>query len=148
MTKLDVSITILLVTKFRATTVLCILLLFVSFPSSGCTCDTELKDKELIAKAEYAFLGQVVSNIYKDEWTETFIGSRTDALVRVKRVYKGKIVGDDVYVISSRSSSCEVELFPGKHYLFTGRDILKIPGSPPFSMPPPFENDQPSFRTQ
>ncbi|MEZ4945411.1 MAG: hypothetical protein R2804_07795 [Cyclobacteriaceae bacterium] len=91
--------------------------------SFSCTCDPDLKDNDLIRTSDYAFIGEVISNIYKDDWTKEYIGGngiRTDATVKIIKLLKGNIVSEEVIVISSESSSCEINLIPGKRYLITG----------------------------
>ena len=47
-------------------------LIFVALEACGCTCDPDLKGKDLIRKSEYAFIGVVISNIYKDKRAKEF----------------------------------------------------------------------------
>ena len=96
----------------------------LTFQAFGCTCP-DFKDKELIRRSEYAFIGIVVSNIYKDEWTEEFIGGqgiRPDAKVRVIKVLKGEIIADEVIVMSGER--CSIYFVPGRRYLITGTNKL------------------------
>ncbi len=119
-------------------------LILLTLRTFGCTCDPDLKERDLIQKSEYAFIGQVINNIYKDEWTKKYMGGKglkMDAMVRVIRVLKGEIMGDEVIVISSKSSECQINLIPGKRYLITGTNKLKKVDPPEFHMPPPFEID-------
>lgn len=102
-------------------------LITLSLKTSGCTCDHDLKEEDLIERSEYAFIGLVISNIYKDEWSRQFggvEGLKMDASVRVLKVLKGEILSDEVIVISSESSECEINLIPGRRYLITGTKML------------------------
>jgi hypothetical protein len=124
--------------------VLITILTLWTIKSFSCTCDPDLKDKDLIRTSEYAFIGEVILNIYKDDWTKEFIGGngiKTDAKIRVIKILKGEILNQEVIVISSESSSCETNLIPGKRYLITGTNKLKKLGPPETDTMPPVEFD-------
>ncbi|WP_276371812.1 hypothetical protein [Chryseolinea sp. H1M3-3] len=126
-------------------------LVFLTFKSKCCTCDPELKEKDLVRNSEYAFIGEAISNIYKDEWTKRSHeerGLKMDAIVRVMKVLKGKMVSQEVIVISSESSSCQINLVPWKRYLITGSNKLNKLPPPEFHPPPGFEIDSSYFTTR
>ncbi|MCZ8216302.1 MAG: hypothetical protein O9262_08690, partial [Cyclobacteriaceae bacterium] len=118
------------------------ILTICTFKGFSCTCNPDLTDKELIRKSEYAFIAEVISNVYKDDWTKQFIGEkgiRTDAKVRIVKLLKGNILTEEVIVISSESSSCEINLIPGKRYLITGTEKYNKLAPAISDTPPPIE---------
>jgi hypothetical protein len=108
---------------------------FLTVTSYACVC-SELKEKQLIDKAEYAFIGEVISNVYLN--SDTVVARllqnegklRYDAWVKVSKVLKGKITDTEVLVISGLSGSCQIELIPGRRYLITGQ-LAPYPGEVP-----------------
>jgi hypothetical protein len=64
-----------------------------------------------------------------------------DAIVRVIKLLKGKIVSQEVIVISSQTSECQINLVPGKRYLITGSNKLNKLPPPEFHPPPGLELD-------
>ena len=123
---------------------LLIILTLWTIKSFSCTCHPDVKDKDLIRTSDYAFIGEVISNIYKNDWTKEFIGGtgiRTDAKVKIIKLLKGTIVSEEVFVISSESSSCEINLIPGKRYLITGTNKLNKVAPPVSDTLPPVDFD-------
>ncbi|NBW36208.1 MAG: hypothetical protein EBR30_14540 [Cytophagia bacterium] len=103
--------------------VIIIILTLFTINSFGCTCSENIKEKDLIRNADYAFEAEVISNIYQYTAAGAVMSQmdiRTDAKVRITRKIKGLITKDEVIIISSESSSCAINLIPGKRYLITG----------------------------
>lgn len=123
----------------RLITTLCLLTLTLS--GLACTCDFDLKDKDLIKRADYAFIGEVISNVYlhPDSIVGMLLaekGIKADAIIRVKKTLKGILNTSEILVISS-GSSCATEFVPGNSYLITGwTDLEKISAPIPEMSPP------------
>lgn len=124
----------------RLITTLCLLTLTLN--GLACTCDFGLKDKDLIKRADYAFIGEVISNVslHPDSIVGMLLaekGIKADAIIRVKRTLKGVLTTSEILVISS-GNSCATEFTLGNSYLITGwTDSEKISPPIPEMSPPP-----------
>jgi hypothetical protein len=100
-----------------------VILTFLTIESIACTCKERNNKRRLIKKSDFAFVGVVAENVYRDEFEAMMLrdrGVHPDAKVKITKLIKGTTSTNHVFVISSGSGECDINLLPGKKYLITG----------------------------
>jgi hypothetical protein len=100
-----------------------VILTFLTIESIACTCKERINKRKLIKSSDFAFVGVVAENVYRDEFEAMMLkdrGVQTDAKIKIIKLIKGTTSTDHVFVISSGSGECDINLLPGKKYLIIG----------------------------
>jgi hypothetical protein len=114
--------------KNMRVTIIIFIFTFLTIDTIACTCNERINKRRLIRNSDFAFIGIVTENVYKDEYEEFARkerGIQTDAKVKITKQMKGTTSTKNVIVISSLSGECDINLIPGKKYLIIGNYELK-----------------------
>ncbi|WP_405199104.1 hypothetical protein [Christiangramia sp. LLG6405-1] len=112
---------------------LLIFLFLTSINSFACECSELNKNniQKFKDKVDYILIGTVIDQL-NPEKTEYLNYSwkkekeAYDIIVKVKKIFKGKIQSDTLYVTQFFNGACSTKFIAGKDYIFTGKEIKKF----------------------
>ncbi|APU69547.1 hypothetical protein [Christiangramia flava] len=108
-------------------------LIILSNNSFACECSELNKNNvnEFKANVDYIIIGTVINqlNPEKTEYLDYNWEKEKEAydiIVKVKKVFKGSIQSDTLYITQYPNSNCSRTFSAGKDYIFTGKEIKKF----------------------
>ncbi|MEO2127341.1 MAG: hypothetical protein ABGW91_04215 [Christiangramia sp.] len=112
---------------------LLIFLFLTSINSFACECSEFNKSnvEEFKDEVDYILIGTVIDqlNPEKTEYLDYSWKKERDAydiIVKIKKVFKGNIQTDTLYITQFFTGACSRKFSAGKDYIFTGKEIKKF----------------------